>query len=252
MKPFLALLFVLVITVLPVEISSGSEAGTILRILDGVVGQQAEQEHQTREQEEMLREREEELDRRERELERKERQVYERETLLREREQKLELEKQRHTRELKRRERELEHRKRQAYKQRDTEQKSSTSRRLAVPTQTSSKNGVAGTNRAVAEIPHTPIHPDALILGGVPQSEQQNLANWLAWTVRKTGQKCSTVTGAAAFKGNKNRWTIDCDGKPIYPLSVFDIRKQSTGWIIIFQTKERGKFLKRYREFTVK
>ena len=139
MKSFPTLLLALVMIALPMETGNGSEAGTILRILDGVVGQQAEHERQAREQEVMLREREEELDRREQELDRRERQVYERETLLRKREQELDLERQRHTRELKRRERELEQQKHQAYKKQDAKRKHSASRQPAISALTSSK-----------------------------------------------------------------------------------------------------------------
>ena len=139
MRSIFTLFLVLVMTALPIRISGGSEAGTILRILDGVVGQQAEQERQAQEQEVLLREREQELKRREQELEHRERQVYERETLLRKREQKLELEMQRRTEELKHRERKLEHRKRQAQEQRGTERKNSAPRKPAIPALTSSK-----------------------------------------------------------------------------------------------------------------
>ncbi|MCY4610992.1 MAG: hypothetical protein OXC38_04760 [Gammaproteobacteria bacterium] len=154
MKSLFALFLVLVMSLLPMKISVGSEAGTILRILDDVVGQQAEQERQTREQEETLREREQDLERREQELERRERQVYERETLLRKREQELESEMRHRTEELKRRERELADQKRQIHKQQNTEHKSSISRQPILPALTSSKkvNKFLQTGKASCEL----------------------------------------------------------------------------------------------------
>ena len=131
MKSRFALIIALVMAVFPVMSSSGNEAGTILRILDGVVERQAEQEHQARERERKLeldiQRRTEELERREQELEHRERRIHEKEARLHERERKLRFDTQRHTKEREHRTQELERRERQVLKQPGTGNKFSDS-----------------------------------------------------------------------------------------------------------------------------